>query len=176
MKQIKIDDLRKTGFSKEGKHRNPQIILGLLVSIEGYPLAYCIHEGNKYEGHTMLSMIEKFVKEHQLQDFVVVADSKLMTESNLSELERLKCKYIIGVRLKNESKKITDWVLQQPKINQQMVESEKENGRKLLVGYTDDRAKKDAYNRQKELHRLEKLYVKGRITKDQINKKGYNKF
>ena len=36
------DDLRKTGFSKEGRHHNPQIILGLLVSIGGYPLAYCI--------------------------------------------------------------------------------------------------------------------------------------
>ena len=44
------DDLRKTGFSKEGCHSNPQIILGLLVSLGGYPLAYCIHEGNKYEG------------------------------------------------------------------------------------------------------------------------------
>lgn len=40
------DDLRKTGFSKEGRHKTPQIILGLLVSIDGYPLAYCIHEIN----------------------------------------------------------------------------------------------------------------------------------
>ena len=39
------NELRKTGFSKEGRHQNPQIILGLLVSIGGYPLAYCIHEG-----------------------------------------------------------------------------------------------------------------------------------
>ena len=38
------DELRKTGFSKEGRHKNPQIILGLLVSQEGYPQAYCIHE------------------------------------------------------------------------------------------------------------------------------------
>jgi len=34
------DDFRKTGFSKEGKHQNPQIVLGLLVSEGGYPLAY----------------------------------------------------------------------------------------------------------------------------------------
>lgn len=40
------DELRKTGCSKEGKHQNPQIVLGLLVSIEGYPLAYEIFEGN----------------------------------------------------------------------------------------------------------------------------------
>ena len=34
------DELRRTGFSKEGRHKNPQIILGLLVSIGGYPLAF----------------------------------------------------------------------------------------------------------------------------------------
>ncbi len=56
------DDLRKKGCSKEGKHCNPQTLLGLLVSLDGYPLAYCIHEGNKYEGHTMLPMIESFIK------------------------------------------------------------------------------------------------------------------
>lgn len=55
----KEDDLRKTGFSKEGRHKKPQIILGLLVSLNGYPLAYCIHEGNKYEGHTMMPVIKE---------------------------------------------------------------------------------------------------------------------
>jgi transposase len=30
------DGLRKTGFSKEGKHQNPQIVLGLLVGKNGY--------------------------------------------------------------------------------------------------------------------------------------------
>jgi hypothetical protein len=54
------DDLRKTGFSKEGKHQHPQILLGLLVSIDGYPLAYEIFEGNQFEGHTMLPVIETY--------------------------------------------------------------------------------------------------------------------
>lgn len=75
------DVLRKRGFSKEGKHSNPQILLGLLVSLDGYPLAYCIHEGNKYEGHTMLPMIESFIKKYELEDFVVVTDSGLMNNT-----------------------------------------------------------------------------------------------
>jgi transposase len=54
------DELRKTGFSKEGKHQHPQILLGLLVSVDAYPLAYEIFEGNKFEGHTMLPVIEAF--------------------------------------------------------------------------------------------------------------------
>lgn len=97
------DDLKKTGFSKEGKHSNPQIILGLLVSLEGYPLAYCIHQGNKYEGHTMLPVINEFVQKYELEKFVVVADSGLMNKTNIEELEKHNYKYIIGARIKQKS-------------------------------------------------------------------------
>ena len=36
------DDLRKTGFSKDGKHQHPQIFLGLLVALGGYVIGYDI--------------------------------------------------------------------------------------------------------------------------------------
>lgn|GEM_PF-1864024 len=160
------DDLHKTGFSKEGRHSNPQIILGLLVCIGGYPLAYCIHEGNKYEGHTMLPIVNEFVKKYNLEDFIVVADSGLMNSANIAELEHLGYKYIIGARIKNESAKVKEWILSQPKINCNMVEYDKGGGRRLLVGYTEDRARKDAYNRNKGIHRLERAYARGSLTKD----------
>lgn len=170
------DELRRTGFSKEGRHKNPQIILGLLVSIGGYPLAYCIHEGNKYEGHTMLPVVTEFVRRYKLEDFIVVADSGLMNSDNVAELEANGYKYIIGAKIKTESKKIKEWILSQPKIDCQMVEYDKGDGKRLLVGYTDDRARKDAYNREKGLRRLEKAYRRGTLTKENINKRGYNNF
>ena len=170
------DDLRKTGFSKEGRHKNPQIIPGLLVSIGGYPLAYCIYEGNKYEGHTMLPVVTEFVRKYSLDDFIVVADSGLMNGNNIADLESNGYKYIIGAKIKNESKKIQEWILAQPKVNCQMIEYDKGNGQRLLVGYTDDRARKDAYNREKGIRRLEKACNRGTLTKDNINKRGYNKF
>ena len=115
------DELRKTGFSKEGRHSNPQIILGLLVSLGGYPLAYCIHEGNKYEGHTMLPTINEFVSKYGLENFVVVADSGLMNNANIAELEAHGYKYIIGAKIKNESQEVKNWILEQPKRDCQMV-------------------------------------------------------
>ena len=169
------DDLRKTGFSKEGRHSNPQIILGLLVSIGGYPLAYCIHEGNKYEGHTMLPVVNEFVKKYSLQDFIVVADSGLMNNDNISELEANGYKYIIGAKIKNESNEVKQWILSQPKIDHKMAEYDKGQSR-LLIGYSEDRARKDAYNRSKGIKRLEKAYARGTLTKENINKRGYNKF
>lgn len=170
------DDLRKTGFSKEGRHKSPQIILGLLVSTGGYPLAYSIHEGNKYEGHTMLPVVNEFVGKYGLKDFIVVADSGLMNCSNIAELESLGYKYIIGARIKTEREEVKEWILRQPRRDRQMVEYDKGGGRRLLIGYTDDRARKDAYNREKGIRGLEKSYRKGTLTKDNVNKRGYNKF
>lgn len=170
------DELRKTGFSKEGRHQNPQIILGLLVCIDGYPLAYCIYEGNKYEGHTILPAVTEFVRKYELEDFIVVADSGLMNNDNIADLEANGYKYIIGAKIKNESRKVQEWILEQPKTDRQMVEYDKGNGHRLLVGYTEDRARKDAYNREKRIRRLEKAYRRGTLTKDNINKRGYNKF
>ena len=57
-----------------------------------------------------------------------------------------------------------------------MIEYDKGNGQRLLVGYTEERARKDAYNREKGIRRLEKAYHRGTLTKDNINKRGYNKF
>ena len=171
------DELRKTGFSKDGKHSCPQIILGLLVSLDGYPLAYSIHEGNKYEGHTMLPIVKEFAKVHNLDDdFVVVADSGLMNKDNIEELESLGYKYIIGAKIKTESQNIKKWILAQPKVDKQMVELVKEKDRRLLIGYTAERARKDNYNREKGIRRLEKSYKRGLLTKANINKRGYNKF
>ncbi len=170
------DDLHKTGFSKEGRHKNPQIILGLLVSLNGYPLAYCIHEGNKYEGHTMMPVIEEFVRKYELDNFVVVADSGLMNEQNIADMEQNGYKYIIGARIRTESKKVTEWILSHSWAEGQMAEYDKGDGRRLLVGYTDNRARKDAYNREKGVRRLEKAYRNGRLSKENINRRGYNKF
>ena len=78
--------------------------------------------------------------------------------------------------IRNESRKIQEWILEQPKTDCRMVEYDKGNGQRLLVGYTEDRARKDAYNREKGIRRLEKAYRRGTLTKDNINKRGYNKF
>jgi len=128
------DELRKTGFSKDGKHSQPQIVLGLLVSAGGYPLTYSIHEGNKYEGHTMLPVIEDFVKKFNLQDFVVVADSGLMNSENVELLEKNGYKYIIGARIKNENEDIKRWILSLIKQDGKFYEMNRTTACRLIVG------------------------------------------
>ena len=169
------DELRKTGFSKEGKHQNPQILLGLLVSKNGYPLAYEIFEGNKFEGHTMLPVVEAFKSKYQVPHLIIIADSGLLTNNNIEELQSKEYEFIIGARIKNESKLIKDKILSLTLKNGESTIIKK-GGLKLIITYSDDRAKKDRYNREKGLRKLEKQIRRGRLTKTNINNRGYNKF
>jgi transposase len=170
------DDLRKTGFSKEGKHQHPQILLGLLVSIDGYPLAYEIFEGNKFEGHTMLPVIEVFKAKYKLDKLVVIADAGLLSNANLQELQSKQYEYILGARIKNEKDSIKRQVLALSLENGQSAELVKDEHTKLIVSYSESRAKKDAANRKKGLQKLERSIVRGKLTKQNINNRGYNKY
>ncbi|HTG67388.1 MAG TPA: IS1634 family transposase [Flavobacterium sp.] len=172
----KEDDLRQTGFSKEGKHQNPQIVLGLLVSIDGYPLAYDIFEGKKFEGHTMLPVIEGFKKKYQLEELIVVADSGLLSTENVEQLQQKNYGYILGARLKNEKEIIKKRVLDLKLKNGQSTEIRKDESTKIIVSYSLARAKKDQFNRKRGLDKLEKNIKKGKLTKSNINNRGYDKY
>lgn len=169
------DELRKTGFSKEGKHQNPQIVLGLLVSKNGYPLAYEIFEGNKFEGHTMLPVVEAFKKKFNIDHLVIIADSGLLSKANIEELQSKGYEFILGARIKNETETMKKKILS---LSLQNGDSEiiKKGDLKLVITYSEDRAKKDRYNRDKGIRKLEKQIRRGRLTKSSINNRGYNKF
>lgn len=170
------DDLRKTGFSKEGKHQQPQIVLGLLVSTDGYPLAYDIFEGNKFEGHTLLPIIDAFKAKYKLGQLVIIADSGLLSNDNITELQTKEYEYILGARIKNESEKIKQHILSISFKNGQSHIIHKDEQTRLIISYSQARAKKDKANRERGLQKLQKQIKAGKLTKANINNKGYNKY
>lgn len=173
----KTDDLREAGFSKDGKTAESQVVLGLLVSEGGYPLSYSLFNGSQYEGYTMLPIIDDFKQRFNLgDDFIVVADSGLMSDANVKLLRSAGYKYILGARIKSESKAVKEWILSHEKIDGQYYERKRDGRERLIVGYSAKRAKKDAYNRDRGVIRLRKAYSSGKLTKAQVNRRGYNKF
>jgi transposase len=171
------DDFRKIGFSKDGKFQDPQIMLGLLVGEKGYPIGYELFEGNTFEGHTLIPVLEKFQKKFDLDKPIVVADSGLLSKANLKTLKEKNYCYIIGARVKNDTHEMQAKILGLNLCeNGKSATLQKENGDTLVITYTEKRARKDAHNRRKGLQRLEKRISSGKLTKDQINNRGYNKY
>jgi len=170
------DDLRKTGFSKDGKHQHPQIFLGLLVGLGGYAIGYDIFEGNIYEGHTLVPFVEKIATKFNLEKPVIVADSGLLSKDNIRALEEQNYQYIIGARLKNESEKIKKQIQEARLFDGDILKIKRADNTRLIVTYANNRAAKDEHNRKRGLQRLEKQIKSGKLTKSSINNKGYNKY
>lgn len=169
------DDLRKTGFSKDGKHRHPQIYLGLLVGLGGYAIGYDLFEGSIYEGHTLIPFLKKITQRFSLTKPIVIADAGLLSNENIADLEQQDYQYIMGARLKNESHSIKKQFSEKQWADGEVVKLKKDT-RTLYVSYASHRAAKDEHNRKRGLQRLEKQIKAGKLTKSNINNKGYNKY
>ena len=170
------DVLRSPGFSKDGKTAESQIVLGLLVSRDGYPLSYNVFNGAQYEGRTMIPIIDDFVQRFSLTDFIVVADAGLLSRKNISLLKLAGYKFILGGRIKKESKSVQDWVLSLEKDPHTLNETIINADERIIVSYSEQRAAKDRHNRDKGIQRLRKAYSSGKISKQNVNQRGYNKF
>jgi hypothetical protein len=57
------DELRKNGFSKDNKSQQPQILIALMVSKEGFPVAYEVFSGNTFEGTPSSLLLKILLKE-----------------------------------------------------------------------------------------------------------------
>lgn len=170
------DDLRKTGFNKDGKHRCPQIYIGLLVGLGGYAIGYDIFEGNTYEGHTLIPFLDKMSRKFNLDKPVVIADSGLLSRSNIAALEGNGYEYILGARIKNENEPVKSRILAAELANGMSCSFSKGQSQRLIINHSKTRARKDAYNRSRGLRRLEDKVKRGRLTKANINNRGYNKY
>jgi transposase len=97
------DEFRKSGFSKDDKSKQPQIVVGLLVTRSGFPLAHNVFHGKTFEGHTMLPLLKIFVRNYSISMPVVVADAAMLSEENITLLKAENISYIVGARLGNKS-------------------------------------------------------------------------
>ena len=149
------DDLRKFGFSKDNKANQPQLVVTLTVTADGFPLHLRVFPGNKFEGHLMLPCIKEIVRNHKLNDFVVVADSAMVSSANMEELEKEKLSYIVGARLGNLSAKLWRQIITVPKVDGQTKRFDFGNKRVLIVSYSQKRANKDRSDREKQLKRAQ---------------------
>jgi transposase len=169
------DDYRVTGFSKDGKHQHPQIMIGLLISNQGYPIGYRIFEGNTSETKTLIPVLKYFQQRFNIDQPIVIADSALLSQNNIEALKGQEYEYILGGKIKNETDEIKRKILALKIKEGKPHEISCRNGR-LIISYSSKRAYNDKKNREKGLKRLEKRVTSGKLSKKHINNRGYNKY
>lgn len=100
------DELRKNGFSKDSKSNQPQIVIGLLVNTDGFPLGYEVFKGNTFEGHTMIPVVKAFQAMYGATTLTIVADAAMLSVANMEKLQSDGLLYIVGGRVANLSPRL----------------------------------------------------------------------
>jgi len=174
------DELREKGLSKEHKFSESQVLLAMMVTREGLPLGYRLYNGATWEGHTLKDAIAHIKRMAEVDRVVFVADSGLLSKDNLAVIEKSENQYIVAARLKNQPESIKKQILDKGSYQQgdQMMLKEiaLPGARRLLVNYTEKRAKKDAYDRQKALDKLQKKINKSKNPESFISNTSHRRY
>lgn len=149
------DDFRKSGFSKDHKANQPQVTVTLTVTQDGFPLHLRSFPGNKFEGHTIIPCIKEIRQKHQLNNLIVVADSAMMSKTNMEELEVQNLQFIVGARLGNLPQTIFKEVTDMQKVDGQSKRITLKNNRFLIISYSQKRAIKDRSDREKQFRKAQ---------------------
>jgi hypothetical protein len=107
------DGFREPGFSKE-RRLEPQVVVGLLTTREGFPLKVDAFEGNKAETKTILPVLKAFAKQHDARGITVVADAGMMSEGNMAALLGAGSHVIVGQPIPDEPHQVAEWRRKHP--------------------------------------------------------------
>ena len=154
---------RIPGMSKE-RRLEPQIIVGLLVNQNGFPLELHSFEGNKAETKTIVPVVEEFKKRHGLLGLTVVADAGMLSAANLESLTEAGYTYIVGSRLNKIPYNIAEYQKKRDLTDNQIITSKTAiAGQRVIYQYRAKRAALDLRNITKQIEKAEKI-VSGKTT------------
>lgn len=177
---VEEDELRDKGYSKDMKFNQSQVLLALMVTKQGIPVGYRLYNGSTFEGDTLKDAVNHIEQQHQIDQIIFVADSAMLSQDNLAVLEQSEKKYIVGARIKGMANTIKEQILDTSNYTDKDGFSYKEidltKGRRLLVNYSEKRARKDAFDRQASIDKLLKKLEKSKSPENFISNYGYKKY
>lgn len=178
------DQLRNFGFSKDKKFKETQIVLALITTTDGLPLGYELFPGNTFEGSTLITVIDQFKENYQIENTLIVADRGMFSRNNLQQLEDRQVKFIVAAKVRSMNKNFKNQILDDmllakkefPTLETIIKEYDYE-GRRLIISYSTTRAAKDSADRERLVSRLKSKMKNGRVNiADLINNSGTKKF
>ncbi|MHA0272667.1 IS1634 family transposase [Mycoplasma sp. 48589B] len=154
--------LRHSGYSKDGKFKEDQVVVGMATDENGIPIHFKTFKGNTADANTFIPFVLEMLRTYEIKNVTIIADKGMSTSRNLRFLEQKGIDYIISYRLKAGTKAFKEYVLDEInyqgnedfKFKEQEVVSlynkKRPNGivRRRIVTYSKKRALKDKADRQ----------------------------
>ena len=105
------NNLKKFGYSKDGKFGDVQVVMGLLIDKNGLPIGYELFSGNTFDSKTMVKVLDNLKSKFNLDKVVIVADRGLNSKINLKYIKDAGYDYLMALSIKSMSEKIKNIIL-----------------------------------------------------------------
>jgi transposase len=151
-------DPRRFGYSRDKRSDCVQVIVALVVTPEGLPLAYEMFPGNTADKTTLRDMLALIQKRYGSAERIWVMDRGIPTEAVLEELRRsdAKVSYLVGTpkgRLTRLEKQLSEkpWHEVRPQLRVKLLP---QGGEIYVLAESGDRSHKERAMRRRKLKRL----------------------
>jgi transposase len=168
-------DKRKYGYSRDKRFDCVQVVIALIVTPEGFPLAYEVMAGNTADNTTLRGMLKKIEAQYGKAERIWVMDRGIPTEEVLQEMRKSDppVSYLVGTpkgRLSRYEKALTDkpWHKVRDGVEVKLLAQDDEV---FVLAQSRDRINKERSMRRRQLKRLWKRLdqLKGKqLTRDQL--------
>jgi len=173
------EGLADFGYSRDKRPDRGQVIIGVLMTGEGLPVAHYLFPGNTADIHAFRQAVADLKQRFPLEgEVVIVADRGVVAEPLLQALEAEGQGYIVGIPL--HKWRAAGKVLARPGRYHEVADNlwVKEvwlDGQRYILCYNPQREPEDARRRAEIVAELEKELAKGGLSK-LAKKKGYGRY
>ncbi len=153
---------RQRGHAKNGRSDVPQIVVGLAVTREGFPVRHWVFPGNTVDV-TTVAKVKEDLKGWQLTRCLFVGDAGMVSQANFQSLAKGGGKYLMAIPMRRGDE-VTEAVLTRPgryrKVAQnlevkEVVVGEGERRHRYAVCFNPEEAKRQKAHREELLKELE---------------------
>jgi transposase len=146
----------KRGYSRDSRPDCAQVVIALIVTPDGFPLAYEVMDGNTSEQKTLKPFLDRIEKAYGKARRVWVMDRGIPTEATLREMRERNISYLVGTpkgRINKHEKQWLDlpWKQVRDSVQVKLYEHEKEL---YVLARSDGRQAKEIAIRRRRLARL----------------------
>jgi transposase len=158
-RSVTTEDIRRYGYSRDSRPDRRQILVGLVMTRQGIPLAHHVFEGNRADKKTLKEVVGDLKGRFGIERAVFVADRGMLSEENLETILDADFDYLLSLPMRHSVavakllKETEGQWDEDPKAAEQFHLDEEDLPVRYAVAYDPELAQ---HSRQKREERLEK--------------------
>jgi len=179
----------KRGYSRDKRPDCKQVVVGLVINRDGFPIAHEIFAGNVQDRQTLGEMLDRLARRVGfVEGQTVVVDRGMAYPENLQEIKDRKLHYVVATRQSERDAWLDDFQDQEgfeeivrvpsprnpfQKKSKVQVKRQQSNGETFVLCTSSERAEKDRAIREKQEQRfladvakLQKRISRGRLVRE----------